>query len=149
LGLIFTSEIANGSGVLIDCRGDLDVKELCEEMRTLHERFPAIASWCFAILDLSVIGHLQVEAAHFDALVQQHRQLSQVTRPGLCVAVIARTDLAFGVSRMWQVASEPTGWVTSIFRERRAAEAWLRHCVLSNHALELPHLWPESSGASA
>ena len=149
LAMITIQEISNLRGLLISCSGDLDAKELCEEMKTLKDRFPGISSWMFVITDLSSVANLTVTAADFDLLVELDRKLAHFTRPGLPVAVIARSELAFGISRMWQVACESTGWEAQVFRERPPAEAWIRHRVLSLFQCELPELSLASGKATA
>ncbi len=147
--MITVQEIANRSGLFVSCSGDLDAKDLYEAQKGLKDRFPGMGEWYFSLTDLSGVGQLKVEAADFDLLVELHRKLAQFTRPGLPVAVIARTELAYGVSRMWQIASESTGWESKVFRERAPAEAWLRHRVLSLYQYELPDLGFEPGKAAA
>lgn len=145
--MVTLREISNGQGLLLICSGDLDLKDLYEAKIDLPERFPNIRAWYFAILDLSAITNLTVSAADLDRLVEQDRQLSAVARPGLVLAIIARGELPYGVSRLWQSFSDPTGWESEIFRERTAAENWLRHRLHALLACDLLPLNLEASSA--
>jgi hypothetical protein len=49
--------------------------------------------------------------------------------PGARVAVIAPTDMLFGVSRMWGVFVEPSGMEIQVFRLRAAAEQWVKAAI--------------------
>jgi hypothetical protein len=138
--MITCREVANAKGLLISCSGDLDAKDLTVQMSSLRQSFPNLDSWYFAVTDLSNVGHLNVTAADFDLLVEQHIKVAQFTRRGLPVGVVARTELAFGISRMWQVASESTGWESQVFRDRGPAESWLRQRVLALYEFEIPPL---------
>lgn len=147
--MIAIQEVASHIGLLVTCTGDLNAKDLSLEMSSLRDRFPNLSSWYFAVADLADIGQLNVSATEFDLLVEQHLKLSQFTRPQLLVAVIARSEIAFGISRMWQVSSEATGWESQVFRERGPAEAWLRARALAQFQLELPELRPQEQGGSS
>jgi hypothetical protein len=142
-------EIAKGSGLLIVCSGDFDLKELYEAKINLQDRFPSISSWYFAVVDLSNVAQLNVSAADFDRLVELDRRLSRFTRPGLPVAIIARGELPFGVSRMWQSSTDPTGWDSRVFRDRISAEAWLRDRVSAVFSFAMPALHLERASASS
>ena len=71
------------------------------------------------------------EATNFLATQEEIRRVAEVDHriaelvPHLCLAIVAPRDLQFGISRMWQVFVEGTGWETAVFRDRREAEAWL------------------------
>lgn len=148
-GMITSSEIANSNGFLLLCGGDLDVKDLCVEIRVLQQKFPALPTWYFAIADLSRVAKLNITAADFDLLVEQNRKLAQITRPGLPLAVVARNDLTYGIARMFQSALDLSGWELHVFRDRAPADAWLRHQVLSTYGVEVPPWQPDGSIVSA
>jgi hypothetical protein len=147
--MINFSEVANGRGLLVACEGDLDLRDMYEARKDLIDGNPAIGYWYFAIVDLSSVLRLEVTAPAFDRLIEQDRKISQVTRPGLPIAVLARTELPFGISRMWEAATDFTGWETQVFRERSAAEAWLRYRVLALYDVELPSTTFSNSSAAA
>jgi hypothetical protein len=42
------------------------------------------------------------------------------------VAIVAPSDLAFGIARMWEAFAEVTRWNTHVFRSRAEADPWLR-----------------------
>ena len=49
----------------------------------------------------------------------------QFFAPGARRAFVAISDCAFGMARMYALASEAEGQTIEVFRELRAAEAWL------------------------
>lgn len=138
--MIAFSEIASGNGISCACSGPLDGSALCQAKIGLNERFPQISQWYFGLVDLSAVTDFNISAADIDRLAEMDRKLAQFTRPGLPVAIVVQGDLGFGISRMWQASSEPTGWETQVFRERPRAIAWLRHQVLTLYAVDLPQL---------
>ena len=49
----------------------------------------------------------------------------QFFSPGVRRAVVAHSDVAFGMARMYAIASEGMGQTIGVFREFSAAKAWL------------------------
>jgi hypothetical protein len=45
------------------------------------------------------------------------------------VAVVAAQELLFGLSRMWEMLADETGWESMICRDRGDAEAWIKKRV--------------------
>ena len=50
---------------------------------------------------------------------------NQFFSPGVKRAFVANSDVAFGMARMYAIASEHAGQTIEVFREMHAAEAWL------------------------
>jgi hypothetical protein len=48
------------------------------------------------------------------------------SNPDIIIAIIASTDLQFGMSRVWQVYVEDSKFETQVFRDRKTAEGWLK-----------------------
>jgi hypothetical protein len=49
--------------------------------------------------------------------------------PELVTATVARKDLIFGLSRMWESLSVDLDWEIMVFRNRDKAESWIRERV--------------------
>jgi hypothetical protein len=49
----------------------------------------------------------------------------QFFSPGARRAIVANSEAAFGMARMYAIASEETGQTIEVFRDMDAAEAWL------------------------
>lgn len=50
---------------------------------------------------------------------------NQFFSPGVRRAVVANSEAAFGMARMYAIASENAGQTIEVFRDMDAAEAWL------------------------
>ena len=50
---------------------------------------------------------------------------NQFFAPGVRRALVATSDVAFGMARMYAIASEHAGQTIEVFRDMNAAEAWL------------------------
>jgi hypothetical protein len=50
---------------------------------------------------------------------------NQFFSPGVRRAIVANSEAAFGMARMYAIASEEAGQTIEVFRDRNEAEAWL------------------------
>jgi hypothetical protein len=56
--------------------------------------------------------------------------------PNLIMAVVAPSDLTYGMARMWQVFAQKTGWSLGVFRTRPEADAWVQELRAGDTATE-------------
>ena len=136
--MVTVTEIASGHGVEFSCSEQVDIRQLCDSKLDLAQRFPGLADWYFAIVDLSSVTQLDVTPDQVPELVELDNELSKHVRPALPLAIVAPESLTYDISRIWQAVSASTGWESKIFRERSAAETWLRHRVSAAYRVELP-----------
>ena len=63
----------------------------------------------------------------------------QSSMPDVVLAIVARLEVTFGLTRMWQMHLDARGtlWETAIFRTRAEAEDWLRERMREKHGLEI------------
>ena len=59
--------------------------------------------------------------------------------PDGVLAIIAKRDLEFGINRMWEIIAESSGlpWETMVFRDRVAAEKWVKRKVKEKYNTDL------------
>src|SRR5262245_38319751 len=82
----------------------------------------------YALVDLSQVTEVRVSADEVRTVARVDEKLS-TRNAALSVSIVAPHDVAFGLSRMWQMVSENTGWHSHVFRDRAGAVAWLRERV--------------------
>ena len=75
------------------------------------------------LLDLTEVSTAP-EREHLRAVVNEIRSLGSTLRWG-ALAIAARSDLLFGMSRILAVFVEPSFTSTGVFRKVEEAEAWL------------------------
>jgi hypothetical protein len=78
----------------------------------------------FCLVDLTGVAHLLLTRGDIEHVAEVSRRLGLLS-PASTVAVGAATDLAFGMSRMWEALSQGSGWTVRVFRGREEAEGWL------------------------
>jgi hypothetical protein len=120
------ASMQNGAGLLFICTGNVTAKDLLGAKDRLLETPTRLQECRFAIVDLELASSLQLSPDEIRKIADRDRDLAAVTRPGLPVAVLAPNDVAYGLSRMWEVFVENTGWETIIFRTRKEGEEWVR-----------------------
>jgi len=84
----------------------------------------------YSIIDYSNITKFEVSNADLGTIISQNKKVSESLAGGT-VAVVAKEDLIFGISRMWgtyvEIADLP--WEINVLRARRDAEAWIKDRV--------------------
>lgn len=83
---------------------------------------------CYAFVDLTGSTQLSVHPDEVKAIARLNLAVAEVRRH-VCVAVVAASDHAFGMARMWEAHAGATDWTTYVFREAAKAKAWLADAV--------------------
>jgi hypothetical protein len=78
----------------------------------------------FKIVDQTECTDYRVSGSDVRMMANQEREASILNRD-LIIAVVSRTDLQYGISRMWQSYLDGTGLATAIFRDRESADVWV------------------------
>src|SRR4051812_47297033 len=134
----FSSEyIDQGRGLVFRGDGALTTGQIIDTKRMLLGDPERLRRVVHAVISLEAV-------TDFPSNVDEIRQLADVDRefarliPRAVVAVIAPTDLPYGMARMWQMLSEEIGWTTSVFRGRAEAESWLALTLAARGASTKP-----------
>jgi hypothetical protein len=72
------------------------------------------------LVDMSELTEIRVGSG-----VIRDASRNQFFSPGVRRAVVANSEAAFGMARMYAIASEIEGQTIEVFRDMKAAEAWL------------------------
>ena len=123
---VSVASMEDGAGLLFICAGKLTAKDLLDAKDRLLETPGRLEECRFAIVDLGLASSLQLSTDEVRRIAERDRELAAITRRGLPVAVLAPTDVAYGLARMWEVFVENTGWETIVFKARREGEDWVR-----------------------
>jgi hypothetical protein len=78
----------------------------------------------YAVADFTDTVAFSVNTDEIKAIARINIAVAEINRD-LCVAVIAPSDHAFGMARMWQAHAGPTEWETCVFRDADEARRWL------------------------
>jgi hypothetical protein len=116
--------IRDGTGMLCIGSGVATAQEVMDARRAFATWGPAMRSMTHAIIDLSAVTTIEATEGDIRGLVDYDRQLCEMV-PDLKVAVIAPSDLAFGLARMYQAHAAALSWEILVFRAAVVADAWL------------------------
>jgi hypothetical protein len=72
------------------------------------------------LVDMSELTEIRVGSG-----VVRDASRNQFFAPGVRRALVAKSDAAFGMARMYAIASENSGQTIEVFRDIKAAKAWL------------------------
>jgi hypothetical protein len=65
------------------------------------------------------------------------KKIASLVPSGTIFAVIAGSDFAFGLARIWESFIERTGWETMTFRTRWKAESWIKEKATANFGIDV------------
>jgi len=135
-----TVALPDAMGLLFICRGVLSGRELVEATQGLLDSAPHRAPFRYGIVDGTNISRVaELSTADLRTLAEMHKRLADAhPKSGEVVAVVAPLDVFYGLSRMWSVFAEGTGWEIASFRSRAEADAWIRQRMREKHGLDLP-----------
>ena len=129
------SYLDGGLGLLLMCDGTITGKDLIqfnEYALALVQAKKNVSSYC--IVDYSPATTFDVSTPEIEILAAQDKKLAEYI-DDYVVALIAKRDLEYGISRMWETVLQTSGlqWETMVFRERNDAESWLREIFAEKH----------------
>ena len=104
------------------CTGLVGLDEVLRHFRSLEDE-PHLPAPLDVLLDLSAVTSAP-DSAQIQRVAAEIRRLLGKIRWGIC-AIVASSDLVFGVSRILEVRAEESFLATQVFRDLAAAEAWL------------------------
>lgn len=139
--MAYTTELLDhGRGVLHVGSEIVTGKELLDGSMLVFQALRSGHPICYGLPDFTAITQFQVGTDDIKALAKINTEMAKIVRQPTCVAVVAPSDLAYGISRMWEVYVEPTLWKTRVFRSRPEANAWLAERIgslpdWSNHSI--------------
>ena len=120
-----TEFLDEGKGVLFtgsDILKPDEISAVKEEFFRFEDRTRQIL---YGLVDLNLVTGTSLTMDSIREFADIDKQLALLS-PGALIAVIAPTDLLFGLSRMWEMMAAETQWNIHIFRSRTEAEDWLR-----------------------
>jgi len=118
-----TYEIDKANRIIrTSCRGAVTLEEVIDHFREL-ERDPDCPDRLDVLLDLSEQTSVPTRY-NLEDVTSEIRRIRPKIQFGAC-AIVANTDVLFGMLRMFEVFTERYFRASRVFRTRDEAEAWL------------------------
>jgi predicted Mrr-cat superfamily restriction endonuclease len=76
------------------------------------------------LVDFSQMTEMKVTSEVVRQMVEINRKTAQLA-PGVWVAIVAPSPLAYGMSRVWHSFAYDLDWTANVFHARPEAVAWL------------------------
>lgn len=121
-----TGWVSEARGVYLAGTGLLTGQEILDAKTSLLRESDRLKGLHYGLIDLTDVAELRVTRDDVLEFVQVDMQIALSVPRALAVAIVAPSDLAFGIARMWEAFAEVTRWNTHVFRSRAEADPWLR-----------------------
>jgi hypothetical protein len=114
---------AGGRGVVFVCTGVVTASDFDEANQEIYseERLPALR---YQLIDFSDTERIEISAEDTRRHAEMDR-LAAERNPDIAVAIVGPSDVAFGISRMWQAFTGEAKLHSRVFRSVPEAERWL------------------------
>jgi len=123
----------DGRGYIMKCSGILTFSDIFDIKQKIDASPHDISNTSFWLVDLRDVKEIRLESSDVHQIVHMDRKLAQ-KMPHAAVAIVAPNDVAFGVSRMWEILAEDIGWPTGVFRKIQDAELWVNARLAHSHS---------------
>lgn len=124
-GMAFSIEfVDDGRGVMQIGNGIVTGQELIDTAKFILEKMQQGTPVSYDLIDLSNIERFSASCDDIRGIARINTDMAKLVGK-IEVAVVAPSDVAYGMARMWQVYVQSTGWDTYVFRNQTEAQAWL------------------------
>jgi hypothetical protein len=125
-----------GKGVLWRASGTLTGEDLLSANKEMFSRDLVAEPYHYGLFDSTAVTEVKISA---DTMRENAMQdVSEARRMPKCVyAIYAKSDVTFGLGRMWEALVGESGWVTHTFGKRPDAVDWLRAQVSTKFGYQI------------
>jgi len=127
----------DGRGIMYLCHGTVIGKDFIEANKRILTFSEHLKNVRYGLIDATAIDDIHIAESEMVMITAQDKKIAGLVAPGAVVAVISKSDVAFGLARMWESFIEHTGWETMTFRTRWKAESWIKEKVKANFGMDL------------
>ena len=86
----------------------------------------------YQIVDRTNCKEFQVSNEEIRIIAEQDKAAAKIN-PNIIIALISKTDLQYGISRVYRALVGDSGFLTEVFRDRKNAEEWLEKQLKKNN----------------
>lgn len=116
--------LQDGAGIQFTATGIVTGSEVIEANQKIYTR-ENLLRLRYKIIDRTGCTEYRVRQDDVRIIAAQDREAALVN-PRIAMLLISTTPLQYGMSRMWQMHTEGSGFRTEIFGKREDALAWLK-----------------------
>ena len=119
--------IDDGKGIEIIASGCVTGDEIIEAHQEIYST-DNLKRQRYQIIDRTECSEYKVSTEDIERIAVIDKAASK-SNPNIVIAIIAPSDLQFGMSRVWEVYVEESKFKTKVFRNRITAEIWLKEQI--------------------
>ena len=120
-----TYEDTKDGGILVKGKGVISANEIKEINNDLYRSPENILKIKYQLWDLTEVSDALVSNADITFFANQDNAAVEVN-PNMIIAIVANSDLIFGLSRMWDVYSN---FKHMVYRDIADAEKWIDEMI--------------------
>ncbi len=120
-----TEVIDNGKGILHIGSESVTGQDLMTSASTVLKLVQSGLRPEYALTDLSAVTDFAASAADITHNAVLNRNIARLL-PAVRIAIVASSDVVYGMARMWQALMDQSGWTSRVFRSSEEALSWLR-----------------------
>ncbi len=124
----------NRAGVLYHFKGLVTGKEIIETNEEVFSS-PDFKRIKYGVIDQTQVESLNVSTADLLMIARQESRAADVNSEA-AVALIAASELAFGLSRAWETMTYNAPWQKKVFRSKAEAYAWTRAKIKEKFSID-------------
>ena len=117
-------------GIMVNCTGGLTGNEIINAYRSICMAIEGLEVAPYIIWNLSSAA--DISDCRFEALTQLEALLS-AHHAGMITALVAETDLVYGLCRMWPAHIDHLPHESKVFRSMTNAGRWIQNRLRTNH----------------
>lgn len=125
-----------GRGCILVGEGALTGPEVISGVEKRFADDEVTRNYLYSLSDYTRVTRSQMTSREVQQVAQIDMRMVPLL-PDLVLAIVAPEDLMFGLSRMFKVHAEETGWRIGVFRTMAEAHAWIREQVQEVHGTDL------------
>ena len=125
-----------GKGVLWMASGTLTDEDLLSANKEMFSRDLVAEPYHYGLFDSTAVTEVKISA---DTMRENAMQDVSEARemPKFVYAIYAKSDVTFGLGRMWEALVGESGWTTHTFGKRSDAVDWLRVQVATKFGYQI------------
>ena len=134
---IRVNDLDNGLGFIFIGEGLITGEDIIDSNKIIFSSIERMKKIKYGLIDYSDITQFNVSSSEIGTIASQDKKASKYIPDGV-LAVTAKKDLVFGLTRMWEMIVENYGipWETMVFRSRPDAEAWIKESVRKKFGID-------------
>ena len=125
-----------GLGNIIEGRGIVADQEFVDFFkRHLTQDKEKFTNYRYGLVDYTAVTEADVSNESVKLIAELCLEASKIN-PDPIVALVAKNDLIYGLSRMYEALIHETDWETMVFRSRKEAVAWIKERIKEKFGID-------------